>query len=151
MSVEKRRPPLSTVLLWIAGAVTLVLTGYGIFSGVVLALPFRARAHVSFDERRKTKWCYLGKYEDLPNDVKKLLDKGGSYTQIIHKSEKPKTSLIPQNKRGCGLAWSRLGDSGSLDPGSNPGSPTMFYFRIRRKKTMAKIVRMVASRIAKIE
>ena len=24
---------------------------------------------------------------------------------------------------GCRLAWSRLGDSGSLDPGSNPGSP----------------------------
>jgi len=38
--VEKRRPPLTTILLWIAGAVTLVLTGYGIFSGVVLALPF---------------------------------------------------------------------------------------------------------------
>jgi len=40
LSVEKIRPPLSTVLLWIAGAVTLVLTGYDIFSGVVLALPF---------------------------------------------------------------------------------------------------------------
>ena len=40
LSVEKRRPPLTTILLWIAGAVTLVLTGYGIFSGVVLALPF---------------------------------------------------------------------------------------------------------------
>jgi len=40
LSVEKRRPPLTTVLLWIAGAVTLILTGYGIFSGVVLALPF---------------------------------------------------------------------------------------------------------------
>ena len=40
MSVEKRRPPLTTILLWTAGAVTLVLTGYGIFSGVVLALPF---------------------------------------------------------------------------------------------------------------
>ena len=24
---------------------------------------------------------------------------------------------------GCRLVWSRLGDSGSLDPGSNPGSP----------------------------
>ncbi len=52
---------------------------------------------------------------------------------------------------GCGLAWSRLGDSGSLDPGSNPGSPTMFYFRNKRKKTMPKIVRMVASRMVKIE
>ena len=35
-----KRPPLTTVLLWIAGAVTLVLTGCGIFSGVVLDLPF---------------------------------------------------------------------------------------------------------------
>ena len=35
-----KRPPLTTVLLWIAGIVTLVLTGYGIFSGVVLDLPF---------------------------------------------------------------------------------------------------------------
>ena len=26
--------------------------------------------------------------------------------------------------RGCRLAWSRLGDLGSLDPGPNPGSPT---------------------------
>ena len=40
MSLEKRRPPLTTIFLWIAGVLTLVLTGYGIFSGVVLALPF---------------------------------------------------------------------------------------------------------------
>ena len=40
MSVEKRRPPLTTIFLWIVGVVTLVLTGYGIFTGVVLALPF---------------------------------------------------------------------------------------------------------------
>jgi len=40
LSVEKRRPPLTTVLLWFAAVPTLVLTGYGIFSGVVLALPF---------------------------------------------------------------------------------------------------------------
>jgi hypothetical protein len=39
LSVEIKRPPLTTILLWIARAVTLVLTGYGIFSGVVLALP----------------------------------------------------------------------------------------------------------------
>ena len=26
--------------------------------------------------------------------------------------------------RGCRLAWSRLVDLGSIDPGSNPGSPT---------------------------
>jgi hypothetical protein len=26
---------------------------------------------------------------------------------------------------GCRLAWSRLVDLGSIDPGSNPGSPTI--------------------------
>ena len=30
--------------------------------------------------------------------------------------------------RGCRLVWSRLGDLGSLDPGSNPGSPTSQTF-----------------------
>ena len=40
MSVEKRRPPLTTIFLWIVGVLTLVLTGYGILSGVVLILPF---------------------------------------------------------------------------------------------------------------
>jgi len=40
LSVEKRRPPLATIFLWIVGALTLVLTGYGIFAGVALDLPF---------------------------------------------------------------------------------------------------------------
>jgi len=40
VSVEKRRPPLATIFLWIVGALTLVLTGYGIFAGVALDLPF---------------------------------------------------------------------------------------------------------------
>ena len=40
MSVEKRRPPLTIFFLWIVGALTLVLTGYGIFAGVALTLPF---------------------------------------------------------------------------------------------------------------
>ena len=40
MSVEKRRPPLTTIFLWIVGVLTLVLTGYGIFTGVALAVPF---------------------------------------------------------------------------------------------------------------
>jgi hypothetical protein len=34
-------------------------------------------------------------------------------------------SLPSENIRGCRLAWSRLGDLGSLDSGSNPGSPTI--------------------------
>ncbi len=33
-------------------------------------------------------------------------------------------SLNSESKRGCRLVWSRLGDLGSLDPGSNPGDPT---------------------------
>jgi len=40
LSYEKRRPPLTTIFLWIVGVLTLVLTGYGIFTGVVLTLPF---------------------------------------------------------------------------------------------------------------
>jgi hypothetical protein len=33
--------------------------------------------------------------------------------------------LIQENTRGCRLAWSRLVDLGSIDSGSNPGSPTI--------------------------
>jgi len=40
LSVEKRRPPLTTIFLWIAGVVTLALTGYAIFTHVPLDLPF---------------------------------------------------------------------------------------------------------------
>ena len=35
-----------------------------------------------------------------------------------------KNSLIQQSKWGSRLAWSRLVDLGSIDSGSNPGSPT---------------------------
>ena len=35
-----------------------------------------------------------------------------------------KNDAISREARGCRLVWSRLGDLGSLDPGSNPGSPT---------------------------
>jgi len=40
LTVEKRRPPLTTIFLWIVGVLTLVLTGYGIFTGVALDLSF---------------------------------------------------------------------------------------------------------------
>ena len=33
--------------------------------------------------------------------------------------------LIQKNTGGCRLAWSRLVDLGSIDSGSNPGSPTI--------------------------
>jgi hypothetical protein len=32
---------------------------------------------------------------------------------------------LRRRRWGCRLAWSRLGDLGSLDPGPNPGSPTI--------------------------
>jgi hypothetical protein len=34
--------------------------------------------------------------------------------------------------RGCRLAWSRLVDLGSIDPGSNPGSPTSLQVQNHR-------------------
>jgi hypothetical protein len=37
----------------------------------------------------------------------------------------PKLSLNNQTVRGSRLAWSRLVDLGSIDSGSNPGSPTI--------------------------
>ena len=39
----------------------------------------------------------------------------------------PENSLNQQNSWGCRLAWSRLVDLGSIDSGSNPGSPTKFF------------------------
>ena len=47
----------------------------------------------------------------------------GNQSMGINKTD---SSFFNQNKRGCRLAWSRLGDLGSLDPGPNPGSPTNF-------------------------
>ncbi len=38
------------------------------------------------------------------------------------------SSNLDKLKRGRRLAWSRLGDLGSLDPGSNPGDPTKILF-----------------------
>ena len=66
---------------------------------------------------------------------------GNKRTFIAHKVETPNTDMVtekpislvsvipnldsfPQEEWGCRLAWSRLGDLGSPDPGSNPGSPT---------------------------
>ena len=34
-------------------------------------------------------------------------------------------SFFNKNTRGCRLVWSRLVDLGSIDPGSNPGSPIL--------------------------
>ena len=35
----------------------------------------------------------------------------------------PLKLMFASNARGCRLAWSRLVDLGSIDSGSNPGSP----------------------------
>ena len=48
LSVEKRRPPLTTIFLWI-GVLTHILTGYGIFAGVVLTLPFPYNIRVAIN------------------------------------------------------------------------------------------------------
>ncbi len=61
--------------------------------------------HVSFNEKRKTKWCYLGKYKNLPNEVKELMKKEDSYTQMYtqtitqtpEESEKLNLGSISQN------------------------------------------------------
>ena len=37
--------------------------------------------------------------------------------------------VFHEKQWGCRLAWSRLGDLGSLDPGSNPGSPTIKFLK----------------------
>ena len=48
--------------------------------------------HVSFNKgKRKTKWCYLGKYESLSEEYRELIHK------IIHKSEKPKLESVSRN------------------------------------------------------
>ena len=53
--------------------------------------------HVLHNEKRKTKWCYLGKYKDLPDDIRELIPKESSYTQkytqTTGESENPKSSF----------------------------------------------------------
>jgi DNA-binding TFAR19-related protein (PDSD5 family) len=55
-------------------------------------------------------------------------------------------------ERGCRLVWSRLEDLGSLDPGSNPGSPTTFTYRFHqvnrtvKKKVSANIPLIVGQK-----
>ena len=69
--------------------------------------------HVFYDNKRKTKWCYLGKYKNLSNEVKEQMKKEDSYTQMYtqttEKSENPRSILINENSqelnsRGS-LAW----------------------------------------------
>jgi hypothetical protein len=50
----------------------------------------------------KIKWCYLGKYEKLPEEFKKLIHKD---TQNLTQTEKPRIKLLAQNQivRGVGF------------------------------------------------
>ena len=57
--------------------------------------------HVSFNGKRKTKWCYLGKYKDLPKGFRSKLDEGSYtqiYTQTAEESEKLKLTFISKKR-----------------------------------------------------
>ena len=72
----------------------------------------------------KIKWCYLGKYEKIPEEYKKLINKDTQTdTQNISKSEKPKIVSKSQNTRAGSLA--RIGhEPPKLGvAGSNPVPP----------------------------
>ena len=83
-------------------------------------------------ETRKRKWCYIGKYDSLPEDYKLIIHKHqGLYTnypQVGSSRNNLKLSSISNNTTlsasGCGLAWSRTGAPQAPDPGSNPGCRT---------------------------
>jgi len=54
--------------------------------------------YVEHHIKDKIKWCYLGKYESLPNEYKQLIHKDTQRsTQNTQKSENPKSSPIQQN------------------------------------------------------
>ena len=59
----------------------------------------------------------------------------------------PKLCSLPPQARGCRLAWSRLVDLGSIDSGSNPGSPTtIFLFSVNSRLFVELFVEDVAIR-----
>ena len=72
----------------------------------------------------KIKWCYLGKYEKLPEEYKRLVTDTQTDTQNIHKSEKPKLASNLETSRAGSLA--RLGHLLDVQKvaGSNPARPT---------------------------
>ena len=77
----------------------------------------------------KIKWCYLGKYEKLPEGFKKLIHKDTQTdTQNKRKSENLNLRLVNENKQGNRRAGSlaRLGHLLDVQKvaGSNPARPT---------------------------
>ena len=66
----------------------------------------------------------LLKTQPISLTTEKALD--GQVGQAKHIDQlNPENSFYQQNSGGCRLAWSRLVDLGSIDSGSNPGSPTI--------------------------
>jgi hypothetical protein len=51
------------------------------------------------------------------------------YTKTLHKTENPNLDLVSEDKRGCGLAWSRLGDSGCVDKPQIPWQINWEHFK----------------------
>ncbi len=107
----------------------------------LIQLFFRTNGEIAYGEARH----YMGKKEGKPQfeyhpqsiESLKTLLKAQSISLTTNKVESgqvgqtrecdlinPKNSLIQEKTRGCRLAWSRLVDLGSIDSGSNPGSPT---------------------------
>ena len=83
----------------------------------------RIKHYVGYDgNQRKYLMHAIGK--DCFDTVGISAENGNQYMGINLKD----SSLNSESKRGCRLVWSRLGDLGSLDPGSNPGSPTCSTF-----------------------
>ncbi len=61
--------------------------------------------------------------------VKWNLIKNGKEGMVKDKANNSSNADPKLSLRGCRLAWSRLVDLGSIDPGSNPGSPTHTWVR----------------------
>ena len=85
---------------------------------------------------KKIKWCYLGKYEKLPAEYKRLIHKDTQTdTQNTTKSENLNLSSKSKKNRAGSLAWighEQLNCSWCKPPklgvaGSNPVPPAMLH------------------------
>ncbi len=107
---------------------------------LLIQLFFRTNGELSYSRARH----YIGKKEGKPQfehhpqsiESLKTLLKAQSISLTTDKVESGQAgqaknadpinsgnSLVQEKTRGCRLAWSRLVDLGSIDSGSNPGSP----------------------------
>ena len=81
----------------------------------------------------KIKWCYLGKYEKLPEEYKKLIHKD---TQNSDSLKKPNSSLDLKTWNtkfvnacwGRGPVWSKIRAWGVRGPGFKSPRPHQAYF-----------------------